>query len=89
MVEISIVMFLYQKQIHQLISGTLLFRYIQFGIITNKLILYVLEHSVSVIFYIDIIVNKMFDCAKLVFKGIGDQRIELRVLLLYLIIFFY
>ena len=61
MVGVSIAVLWYQKQIHQVIFGAMMFCYIQFGIISKTLFWDALVFGVSLVFAIN---TKMFVCAK-------------------------
>ena len=84
---IYIVIFWYHKYIHQVIIGGMMFCWLQFGNITNKILQDVLLFGVSVVFSLTIIGNKMSDRAKLCFKIIIYQIIGLRELPRFLVIF--
>ena len=60
----------------------MMFCYLQFGMITNKLVLGVSVFGVDIILAIAAIGNKQIDSAKLDFKGLSYHRIGIWILIL-------
>ena len=70
MISIYIEILWDQKKIHRLIPGEMVFFCIQFRIITNKLVYYVLVYGVAIVFVITTTGNKCLAVPKLVSRDL-------------------